>query len=487
MQENNIIYKQERFSSFISDEGRREKREFFTPERDLHEPSILQNIFNKVINKENSIISIGEVFYSKVENTLIKIFNETKINDLFDDAFENRVQPFIFDYQAHPDRVDKSWQKLAVTNPVTLERLGETEVFELQGAYIRRVKQIAEKIAEIAKAQGATDEIDTDIVCKIIQLYQQRRENPKMDFFVNLAANGNKALAAHLDALSHYSPFTPEQIKNVFYAAADQKITPSVKRVFGNEDRLYYRMQVQGHNPTESKISAELENRGYKILSYEDGTAIKIDDIEEKQKYKIGKILKDNETLLAQFRDDPIRQMGQFLIVLSRNPDDIAKMSTDRAWVSCMASTGMMGTNNFHYVPNEIKQGALVAYVVKASDPNIYDPLSRILLKPYRKVRDFSDFKNKPEVLRDETIFIPGPNYGLPNQVFKDAIIGLAEQLNQGKSDGKYRMAEGCYEDSLGIEATVSGGQAHIEDSYRFLNLLQHNFQQNQNFPRLAA
>jgi hypothetical protein len=151
-----------------------------------------------------------------------------------------------------------------------------------------------------------------------------------------------------------------------------------------------------------------------------------------------------------------------------------------------MASTGMFGTNNFHYVPKEIRQGALVAYVVKSSDPNIFDPLSRILLKPYKRVHDLGDFKNKYNYSEPGTIYIPGPNYGLPNDVFRDAVIGLSEKLNLGQPDGKYVMAEGCYEDGIGTEASVVNGRVQIESPFEFINQLHHNFMNQQNM-HLAA
>lgn len=67
-------------------------------------------------------------------------------------------------------------------------------------------------------------------------------------------------------------------------------------------------------------------------------------------------------------------------VVISRHPYDIAGMSTDRNWSSCV---DLRGGSNRHYIISSIMSAHLVAYLIKKADKNINRPLARMLLKPY--------------------------------------------------------------------------------------------------------
>lgn len=89
--------------------------------------------------------------------------------------------------------------------------------------------------------------------------------------------------------------------------------------------------------------------------------------------------------LLDQFSNDPLRLTSnldakKLLIVLSNHAYDIAGMSTDRKWTSCM---NIINGSNARWVKEDIKWGTVVAYLVEENDKNINNPLGRILIKPY--------------------------------------------------------------------------------------------------------
>jgi hypothetical protein len=42
-----------------------------------------------------------------------------------------------------------------------------------------------------------------------------------------------------------------------------------------------------------------------------------------------------------------------------------------------------MGINNAAYLPLDIKEGTLIAYLIREDDKNIEHPIGRVLLKPY--------------------------------------------------------------------------------------------------------
>jgi len=82
-------------------------------------------------------------------------------------------------------------------------------------------------------------------------------------------------------------------------------------------------------------------------------------------------------------------------IVISRDPYDIAGMSTDRRWHSCMElknenenyderirNTNEGGSYRY-YVKNDLIEGSLIAYLIDKNDREIDKPYARVLIKPY--------------------------------------------------------------------------------------------------------
>ncbi len=101
-------------------------------------------------------------------------------------------------------------------------------------------------------------------------------------------------------------------------------------------------------------------------------------------------------TLSQVYAADPIRAAStkEKQIVITRNPYDVAGMSTDRGWRSCMH---MVDGCNRHYLPNDIKHGTLTAYVTTVGDDGIKSPIGRINLKRFVSNRDGSS------IFRQET------------------------------------------------------------------------------------
>jgi hypothetical protein len=211
--------------------------------------------------------------------------------------------------------------------------------------------------------------------------------------------------------------------------------------VFNNKNRLIFPFTIDYSNlsvqhPIFKKIDELLDKHGYTIgnmKNYIDGMATKYkyrEDggmiLDSKNPVKIGKLLQKYEEdgkievtdrkdgkkttktvvgkpLLHEFKNDPIRAFnGEFLIVISRHPYDVAGASTDRSWTSCM-DLGLPRINypntkqndgiNRKYIPKDIEEGTLVAYVVTKDElfkggggedkVKLEKPLSRILIKPH--------------------------------------------------------------------------------------------------------
>lgn len=171
------------------------------------------------------------------------------------------------------------------------------------------------------------------------------------------------------------------------------------------------------------------------------------------------------------------------MIVVSRKAEDIAGMSTDRRWKSCMELPGydknkMFGGSFHSRLFYDIKLGTLVAYLIRKDDKEIEDPLARIAIKPmfstddaisysiikilekedFKDINSLSDeekslvekFKNTEFVfyLRPEKqVYSDG---SLPANVlnkFKEEVIKFCHSHNKN-TEGAFELSELLYNDT---------------------------------------
>ena len=144
------------------------------------------------------------------------------------------------------------------------------------------------------------------------------------------------------------------------------------------------------------------------------------------------------QVLKKTFDADPQRaatRKADKLIVISRHPYDVAGMSTDRGWKSCM---NLVDGINRRYVLRDVKQGSLVAYLINSDDLNINKPQARILIKPYQE-------KGNPTNLA----MMGDAVYGTAPLEFKSQVDAwINTHYNQDKS-GLYCLAKGLYRDVI--------------------------------------
>lgn len=196
------------------------------------------------------------------------------------------------------------------------------------------------------------------------------------------------------------------------FDAKTNEYNPIAKReldlVFSNNERLYLPFKIELKDVLKSSKAKRIKTYISQKLEVEEFDYIKGKVKAKKQTYKIGKLLKDNVRLAKEFQQDPARISEELLVVISRNPLDIIKMSTDRGWASCMTldidSTGLYSgfNNTAARIIQFINEGGLISYLIRKKDKDIQDPLSRILIKPY-----YSD--------RGYLTYHASKVYGLPN------------------------------------------------------------------------
>jgi len=229
----------------------------------------------------------------------------------------------------------------------------------------------------------------------------------------------------------------PLSIAKEYTKISNNKYKTLLNDVFGNKYRIYIPLNISTKDVDNSFAKTIEKYIKAKIGDIEHFDYIKGYVKKDKQLYSIGRLIKDFPELLKVFSNDPLRSSGSLLVVISKHPYDIAGMSTDRAWPSCMDIS--KGTSQSRYVKEDIKHGTLIAYLISNQDKNINRPLARILLKPYTHTA--SDGKKL-------VVYNVGKLYGLKNDYFIHTVKKWVKDNINSKVDGLYHRNKELYPDS---------------------------------------
>ena len=148
-----------------------------------------------------------------------------------------------------------------------------------------------------------------------------------------------------------------------------------------------------------------------------------------------------------------------YSVIISQNPHDIAQMSTNKDWTSCMNLQGGMYRR---YVCDVIKRGGFVAYAVPASQANeiMSDPgreikkgeaLARVVVKPFIDLKNPENVAALPEMKAYS---------GIKGQHLQEPLYASVYQWiskNQNVSGGQYKRVTG-WSDTFGTRTTVAPG-----------------------------
>ena len=141
----------------------------------------------------------------------------------------------------------------------------------------------------------------------------------------------------------------------------------------------------------------------------------------------------------------------KLIVVISRNPYDIAGMSTDRRWSSCMRlpddgpsihpSIHPGGAYHQHLV-HDIELGTLVAYLIEPTDKNIEHPYARIAIKPYQNIKDksivlYAENRVYNDASLDDNIY----------EEFKNIVNNFLDKIQDDK-EGIFESMPDLYNDS---------------------------------------
>lgn len=191
---------------------------------------------------------------------------------------------------------------------------------------------------------------------------------------------------------------------------------------YGRNESAQLKMEIEDY------LKADL-NYDIRKLDYIHGTVDVAQQTQRGEKIrtlKIGKLLKNKPDMMAKFAADPIRLTSKLdtkklYIVLSNHAYDIAGMSADRKWTSCM---DVLGGSNRQWVKEDIKWGTVVAYLVEENDKNINNPLGRILIKPYLDENDAIVYFPEP------TVYSPYVGLDSMKEYLQDACSHIANRVS---------------------------------------------------------
>jgi hypothetical protein len=200
-----------------------------------------------------------------------------------------------------------------------------------------------------------------------------------------------------------------------------------------------------------SAVKETLKERGFIKINYEKGFVLD----KKRKKIFIEDIIKDGgiKKKYTMYRIKLEKQDGNnnLLVCISRHPYDIAGMSTDRNWRSCMD----LGGGKKHpkagcrtrQIPMEIKGGILVAYLIKKNDKNINNPLARLAIRPYIHEKD-----------KKSMIFVVSDRlFGVKNKKFQEIVHNWVDSVNERffNKKGTYRLAKHLYLDVRNHETGI--------------------------------
>jgi hypothetical protein len=218
-----------------------------------------------------------------------------------------------------------------------------------------------------------------------------------------------------------------------------KEVVDRLNKLLDNKERVYIPYNSNTISETQLKVKSFLEELGYNISDYKLNQAVQIEN--NKRQIRISKLLAKNPELLKEFTLDDTRantRIGsEFSIVLTSNYEDVAGMSFDRCWTnSCL---DIKYGENGHYVKDEVKQGTVVAYLIKSDDLNVEEPLGRVNIKPYYNV------KEDKEVIYvlDRRVYGNVPD----EKLFKSIISSYLKEKQEIKNGGFFKKEVGLYSD----------------------------------------
>jgi len=216
------------------------------------------------------------------------------------------------------------------------------------------------------------------------------------------------------------------QVKDAY--GRPTKMSKFITAVITQDEVKAFVSSLERHAETDANGKRMLVGRGGSRPFDEVVTQVKQD-----AKKKIDALLKlyDEIPEVRQFRENKTKT---YYIVFSKHAYDIAGMSTNRGWSSCM---NLYQGINKHYLQYDVTDGTMIAYLVANDDLNITRPIARVAIKPFVNTDDATDVFYEPE----EKV------YGTSPLTFLEVLNKIINDAQPGKT-GRFKMVDTLYCDS---------------------------------------
>ena len=164
--------------------------------------------------------------------------------------------------------------------------------------------------------------------------------------------------------------------------------------------------------------------------------------------YNLEREIRENNNffndLISGYESSSLRSntsSNKFLVVISQNSHDLAKMSTDRNWTSCKE----LGVGGYYQdVFCEVSVGALIAYLIYENDEQIQNPLARI------HIRRFENKNGQSVAVQEDSVYgndIPG---------FAGIVKAWIKEKQGDVETGVYKRLGGEHSDTFSDELMVA-------------------------------
>jgi len=185
-------------------------------------------------------------------------------------------------------------------------------------------------------------------------------------------------------------------------------------------------------------VILKINKMNFELVDYQKGIVKKLSN---PRVVKIGSILKNvikDQSLLRKFETDPLvknKSQAKQLVVISRNKYDVAEMSTGKKWESCLnLDTG----SNAKYIPTDIAEGVIVAYLIDNDDIALDDPHARIAIKPFINEDDYTIAFGAHDRVYSK--------HGSYPEEFVDIVVNWVNSVNESrKLDGVFYLSKNVY------------------------------------------
>ena len=310
-------------------------------------------------------------------------------------------------------------------NYVSIKRNPEIE--QRLDSVLNAIKQLPN-----AKTSRRGDRIAVPYEAKAASFDSRGGVSDQLENVYNQLAMRIRAANAHRG--ENYDTFTMPNIEQLVAGQPKDaygrttKMSKFITAVITQDEVKSFIPRLERHVETDANGKRMLVGRGGS-RPWDEVTA----EIKRDAKKKIDDLLKlyDEIPEVRQFRENKTKT---YYIVFSKHAYDIAGMSTNRGWSSCM---NLYQGINKHYLQYDVTDGTMIAYLVANDDLNITRPIARVAIKPFVNTDDATDVFYEPE----EKV------YGSPPHTFLEAVDKIMNEAQPGKT-GRFKMVDTLYCDS---------------------------------------